>query len=407
MTRDIDKIDETIDETERVLERFEGRDRGRDAGGDGEPDTAPAGDAVDEGAPERPPEAGETPPNADPDGHPMDWVEAHSEPHSAPDEDGSRGDRARELVDASSDRAFTIGQRAGDWLRDTVAAGTVRFLTGFGSVVPFRTRLMRKLLYRSMWKYHKFSGGDALGLRARPNGQIEPTPVKWQSALRPVDEVDDGSPSLPGWKVKGEERAFGAGPEGRNVEWLGRTPVILLDDDNPERWETLDARIADALEDPDRVDAVFEDATIEVTGIIDQRPRAADPDGGGAAVADGGSAQVEDHYSILFGDIARGRLKDKAIDVSSPDALDGMRVSWRKVCEMRHESTTTEEMHNQEVRGFLAGKAGGNHEELVKRLALYFILGVLGLLAIIFLGPPLVSGESVLPSLTLLPGWGV
>jgi hypothetical protein len=249
------------------------------------------------------------------------------------------------------------------------------------------------------------AGGDALGLRARPNGQIEPTPVKWVDAIRPVEEIED-SPPKPGWSVKGEERAFGPGAEGRNVDWFGRTPVVLLDDDNPERFETLDARISECLEDPDRVDAVFESADINVTGVIDQR--AYNPGGstGEEAVTDGGQA-VQDHYDVIFGDIARGRLRDKVINVSSGEGLDGMRVSWRKVQEQRFESTSTEEMHNQEVRGYLAGKAGGDHSDLVKKLMLYFILAVLGLVAIIFLGPPLAGGESVVPSLSLMPVGGV
>jgi hypothetical protein len=178
-----------------------------------------------------------------------------------------------------------------------------------------------------------------------------------------------------------------------------------LDDDNPEKFNTLDARISECLEDPQRVDALFENPSINVTGVIDKRPYAGEG-GQGQAVADGGTAQVEDHYDVVFGSIARGRLKDKLIDVSAGEGMDGMRVSWRKVQEQRHETTSTEEMHNQEVRGWLAGKAGGDHSDLVKRLALYFILGFIALIAIIFLGPQIVGGESVLPSMSLMPPVG-
>jgi hypothetical protein len=265
---------------------------------------------------------------------------------------------------------------------------------------------MRKLMMRSTHKYHKMTGGDALGLRARPNGQIEPTPVKWVDAVRPMEELEEGEPKKPGWSVKNEPRTFGAGGEGRNVDWFGRTPVILLDDDNPERFETLDARVSECLEDPDRVDALIEDATINVTGVIDQTAYQPD-DSSDQAVADGGQPAVQDHYDVLFSDIARGRLKDKLIDVSSGEGLDGMRVSWRKVQEQRHEQTSTEEMHNQEVRGYLAGKAGEDDKsDLVKKLALYFILGILGFLALIFLGPQLVGGEAIVPTMQLQPPVG-
>ena len=304
-----------------------------------------------------------------------------------------------------TDRATAAGESVGDGAREASANALARFLIGLLSVVPFRQRLVKKLMLGGMYKYYKMSGGDAMGLRARPNGKIEPAPVKWMDGLEAVEDAGDGGPDRPGWKVKGEEQYYGPGAEGRNVDWFGKTPVILLDDDNPERWETLDARISECLEDPSRTDAVFEDATVSVTGVIDQRAYNPGGSDGEDAVADGGSP-VQDQYDVIFGEIARGRLADKLIDPSSPDGADGMRVSFRKVQEQRFEQTTTEEMHNQEVRGYLAGKAGGNHEELLKKLALYFILGVLGLLAIVFLGPPIVGGESITPSLSVMPPVG-
>lgn len=352
-----DDIDETIEETERVLAELEG-DEPDDAADDAsEPPTADSNSVADT------PEAEETP-----------------------------------------DRATEAGENLGDAVRETSANALVRFMTGFSSVVPFRARLMKKLMLGATYKYWKLSGGDALGLRARPNGQIAPTPVKWKDAIQPLDEVGQER-QKPGWKVKNEDRAFGPGAEGRNVDWFGKTPVILLDDDNPEKFNTLDARISECLEDPERVDALFESAEINVTGMIDKRR--IDAESGQQAVADGGTVQVEDHYDVLFGSIGRGRLKDKLIDVSSGEGFDGMRVSWRKVQEQRHEQTTTEEMQNQEVRGWLAGKAGDDHSDLVKKLMLYFILAVLGLVAIIFLGPPLLTGDSIVPSLSLLPVGGL
>lgn len=358
MSDNLDDIDETIAETERVLDGIE--DDGTDDA-DGTPDNASV----------------------------------------------ERQDVHADETETADDRATSAGKSVGDAAREKSANALVRFITGFGSVIPFRTRFMKKLFYRSAWKYHKFEGGDALAMRARPNGQIEPTPVKWVDAVRPVEELEDGESKKPGWSVKNSPRTFGAGSEGRNVDWMGRTPVILLDDDNPERFETLDARVSEALEDPDRVDALFESADINVTGVIDQRAYDPDAASNGEALADGGQPQVKDNYDVIFGSIARSRLKDKLIDVSSGDGLDGMRVSWRKVQHQRYETASTEEMHNQEVRGYLAGKADDDDKsDLVKKLALYFILGILGFLALIFLGPQLVGGESIVPTMSIMPPVG-
>jgi hypothetical protein len=350
MSDNLDDIDKTIAETERVLDGME----------NGETDDS------------------ETETAAEPDG----------------DEE------------ETTDRATSAGEAVGDAAKEKSANALSKFIIGAGSVIPFRERFMKKLMLRSAYKYHKMSGGDALALRARPNGQLEPTPVKWIDSVRPIEELEEGQPKKPGWKVKGEPRTFGAGAEGRNVDWFGRVPVILLDDDNPERFEPLDARVSECLEDPERVDALFETADINVTGLIDQRAYNPGGSGGEEVATDGGTA-VQDHYDVLFGDIARGRLKDKLINVSSGEGLDGMRVSWRKVQEQRFESTSTEEMHNQEVRGYLAGKAGEDDKsDLVKKLMLYFILGILGFLALIFLGPPLVGGSSVLPNMSVMPPVG-
>lgn len=301
------------------------------------------------------------------------------------------GGENRDGLEESDDRAGEAGEAAGNAVKGGLAASVSKFIHGFGRVVPFRTRLFRRLMMVSTYRYYKLAGGDVLALRARESGKIEPTPAKWVDAAQSVDDLADEGPARPGWKLKNEERVYGPGAEGRNLDWFGKTPVILLDDDNPERFTSLDARVAEALEDPTRTDALYEDATVNVTGIIDQR--AYDPEGSGGenVVADGGAA-VRDEYDVVFNEIAKGRLKDKLVDVSSRPGDDGMRVSFRKVQEMRFEQTTTEEMRNQEVRGFLAGKADTDKSDLVKKLALYFIIGlVLVVFAFIF-GPSVIGG---------------
>jgi len=82
----------------------------------------------------------------------------------------------------------------------------------------------------------------------------------------------------------------------------------------------------------------------------------------------------------------------EVVDLDSGDAYDGMRVDFRKASDWAFEQTTTEEMQMQEDRGYLRGQLSASDGPSVTKLLLLCAAIILGALAIIELGPLLLSG---------------
>ncbi len=274
----------------------------------------------------------------------------------------------------SVSKAETRGEDAGEAVARTLnTAGRaitgfiLQFVYAFTRVLPKSSALWKNLMLKSAKAYEKRTGADAIALNARPNGTIDPIPVKWSP---------NGEKSK--WVSKNGDLEWGPGSEGRNTDRLGKANVILVDEDGLEKWETLDARVAEAIE-LDDWDPLYTNPTIQKTVIdssgVDRQ-----------AVADGGYPQ-DAMQSYTLRD--RGELSDALIDISSGDGLDGMRVSWRKFKELRQETTTSEEMQRQEDRGRIAEMEG--KEELAKKMLIIAGAIVVLSLAMAFVVPKLLA----------------
>lgn len=299
--------------------------------------------------------------------------------------DTERWDAAGEAL---AKRVVSVGSAAGRLWNS--------FARNFVKLVPFRQRVFRRMAIKSLYNYHRVAGGDAIGFNALPNGKVDLQPIKYKDAL--------GGDDKPGWKAKGREKTWGAGAEGRGVDYIGKTPIVLLDDDAADKGSFLQSRVAEAI-DLGQHQPLFTNP--EFILEVQSPPEA---DGSGPAVADGG--QVDGGPVTLSAPQLKAEgvfSSDCIIDLSSPSGADGMRVSWRKYKELYGETATTEEMKRQEERGRIA--------ELKKNdkanLAFKMMLVALGIIAVVELGPTLVAGlfgvtgsaggggGSAIPTLTL------
>jgi len=253
-------------------------------------------------------------------------------------------------------------------------------------LLGIRGTMYKRLAKKSIQNYHKTAGGDALAINAKAGQQVELEPVLY----RTPEEVDEGE--KPGWKVKGRDKVWNPGKEGNSVNYLGRTPTVLLEDDEHVEAGWLAPRIGTAIE-MDNWWPLFNVDTINA--VID-----AGAAGNGQARADGGQA-----ISFELDDPGEWAA-DNIIDLNSGDGYNGMRISTAKAREWQAEHTDSEHMQMQEDRGFLRGLANNDSTD-AKRIFLYATLLVLGVLAIVLLGPKLVGGGgggSISPLLALSPG---
>jgi hypothetical protein len=260
-------------------------------------------------------------------------------------------------------------------------AGTDAFVRRIGAMVgqigyavfrllPFGARFWKRLAERSLYYYHKRSGGDRLALEKRPNGQIELTPVKWRPP-ETLDELED----RPGWKAKGKDKVWEPVAEGQTGGRIGKTPVVPVDAQSWRDSSWAEASVAEAV-DLDRWRPLFNVEAADLRATVDMQGQ------GGQAVADGGVANVE------FDARDSPVFEDAIIDISSPDEYDGKAISWWKVKELYGEKTTTDEMQKQEDRGFLAGRSKENLKSwMLKILLIGGAVAVAGLI-----GPELISG---------------
>ena len=255
-----------------------------------------------------------------------------------------------------------------------------------------RGRMFKAMARASVRNYHKTAGGDAIGINAKPGQEIELIPVKYQSP----EETDEGG--RPGWKAKGREKTWNPGTEGNSVNYLGRTPTILLQDDDHVEAGWLAPRIGEAIE-MDQYSPLFVGNDFQVN---------VDYGSGGNAYADGGNPNRVQFDLETLGQWAG----DNVIDLSSGSGHNGMRISTTKAREWRAEKSDSEHMQMQEDRGYLRGLANGDSGPGVLKLLLICGAIILGTLAIVLLGPKLIGGSGgsvsgpLMSTLSLMIGLG-
>lgn len=260
----------------------------------------------------------------------------------------------------------------------------------FTSIVPFTERLYHNMAVKAMTNLHRKAGGDAIGLVATAGQQLDLEPVKYISAEE-WSERDDTD--QPGWKSKRRDKTWAAGTEGQVVDYLGKAPIVLLQDDAHVESGWQRSRIAQAL-DLDQHQPIFNNPQIDVKPQYQVDFRSAPGEG----VADGGELDLtpEDLDFYLRGSDAEvvepgEYFGDSLIDLSSPQADDGMRVSHRKAQAWFSQQSDAEFGQRQQDRGYLMGKLGKDEPNAFKYLLVAGAIVVLSLLAV-FVLPEVLGG---------------
>ena len=276
---------------------------------------------------------------------------------------------------------LNVGERAAHGIRRAVGktfGGIGAIIFGFVVVltrpVPFLgTKFWGKMATKSLYQYHKSHGGDRTGLEATPSNDLKLTPVKWKGASA-VDEDE-----RPGWHAKGRDKVWKPTTLGQTGPRLGKTPIVTLDTESWRSTSVLEARVAEAIDMGD-MRPLYRVDEANLTATVDLGPQG----GQGAAapaLADGGEVQ-----SIQFEPRSSPIFEDMIIDLGSEN-YDGQAVSFWKAKELMGEQTTSEEMENQEKRGFLAGRSKENMMKWMFRIMLIAGLVALGGL----IGPELIA----------------
>jgi hypothetical protein len=264
------------------------------------------------------------------------------------------------------------------------------FARSFVPVIPFKQRLFHNMAMKGLKNYHRAAGGDAIGLVATAGQRLDLEPVKFLTAEQRRDRDE---PERPGWKSKKRDKTWAAGTEGQVVDWLGKTPVVLLQNDDHVEAGWQRSRVAQAL-DLGNHRPLFQNPQIEVTPQY-QVDFSSAP---GAAVTDGGELDLsaEDLDFALQhsgaeivspGDFAG----DNIIDLASPEGDAGMRISHRKANDWFQSTTTPQEMQMQQDRGYIMGKLGADEPNAFKYLLVAGAIVVLSLLAV-FVLPEVLGG---------------
>jgi hypothetical protein len=278
---------------------------------------------------------------------------------------------ADDTLDSGEELTFGEDTRDSELGEDVKPSRLGRIMASLPKVIPKQERLFKAMAVKSLENYHKRAGGDAIGITGIAGQKLDLIPVQY----RPPEACDEGE--KPGWKAKGRDKVWNAGSEGRVVDYIGRTPVVALDLDGHVEAGWLKPRIAEAIE-LDNHEPVYTNPEMNV--VVDHQP-------GGGARADGGFG-----YELELESPGRW-MGDALIDLDSGEGYDGMRVSFRKATEWMAETTTTQEMQMQEDRGYLRGKmAAGDGPSLTKLLLICAGI-ILGVLAIVFIGPQLLGGS--------------
>lgn len=279
-----------------------------------------------------------------------------------PDPEHGVRETTRALIDRRQPEHSTLG-----------AIGAALISTIPKPLLGVRGTLFKRLALKSIENYHKTAGGDAVAINAKAGQQIDLEPV----AYKAPEECEEGEE--PGWRVKDREKAWHPAKEGNSVNYLGRTPVVALEDDSHVEAGWLAPRVGQAIE-MDNYWPLFTDP--DITAHINAGGAA-----GNGAVADGGVGSMQ--FSL---DDMGEYADDAVVDLGSGHGYDGMRISLAKAREWQAEHAESEAMQMQEDRGYLRGLANGDDAPSLAKLLLICAAIILGVLGIVFLGPQLMGG---------------
>jgi len=253
-----------------------------------------------------------------------------------------------------------------------------------------RGTLFKRMAVKGLENYYKVSGGDAIAINAKAGQTLDLEPV----AYRSPEEVDEGEKH--GWRVKGRDKVWNPASEGNSVNYLGRTPTIVVEDDDHVEAGFLAPRIGQAIE-TDQYAPVFTNPTFKSVFEVDGQQQRAESN----ALADGGEVPqihqsldrwAQNHVGGLDLELPGQFTGETLIDIDSGEGYDGMRVSGSKAREWQAETAESEQMQMQEDRGYIRGLAQAEDGPSMTKLLLICAGIILGVLAIVFIGPQLAGG---------------
>jgi hypothetical protein len=250
-------------------------------------------------------------------------------------------------------------------------------ISAFGSILlrrSFGAKMYKKIAIGALYKYHKRSGGDAIGLNHKPSDQLDLLPTKYDQKLGETSES-------PGWQVKDGERTWEESAQGKSIGFIGRTPVVMLDDDADSIGSWLDARVTDAIDKGRMRELVRVDEGTFKAEIT--YPNGAGAGGQGPAMADGGAnvwKDFEPAHTPIF--------EDMLIDVGSDEGFNGSAVSFSNYKDTDRDSTSQEKLKMAEERGRLMGM----DPERLKSWMLKIFAIAAGLALAGLVGPELIGG---------------
>jgi hypothetical protein len=238
-------------------------------------------------------------------------------------------------------------------------------------MIGIRETLFKRMAIKSINNYYKsISGADAIAINAKAGQRLDLEPV----AYRPPDKCGDGE--SPGWYAKDRDKTWHPASEGNSVNFLGgKTPTVVLEDDDHVEAGFLAPRIGEAIE-LDNYWPVFTNANINAVIDAGAGPTAARADGGM-----GVDLELESP-----GEWAGENI----IDLDS-GPHDGMRITTAKAKEWRAEQADSEAMKRAEDRGRLMEALSGDDTD-VKKLFLYAALLVIGVLTVVEVLPVVLGG---------------
>ena len=236
-------------------------------------------------------------------------------------------------------------------------------------LIPKSHKLYLGLAKFGLKRAYKSTGADLIGFRPDASGNLKPDPMQVQHDVGPENSNK--------FKAKSDGQLYDLGTESVTGEYIGKTPVGFFVDDPPRQVSLLESRVRDAI-DLEQFDGIYTDPDVYLNEVIVEDE---------SVLADGGMGNAgEGQVARRTFDVDRDVLPDDVLVDLSSDG-DGARVSWRRVNDILHERVSTEEMQMQEERGLIAGKSS----EEVKKMAIYALMAIVGVVAILVLGPPIVQ----------------
>lgn len=273
----------------------------------------------------------------------------------------------------SLDGSQRTGARLGNALTQQVRLFVLNVLLLATRFVPLSQRFWRGVLQAGITGLHKTAGGDAINFVV-DQGRIRPEPVKFDrgGSDSPVDD--------PRW-IDQHGNFWKSPDEAKSTYLMGKIPVVWSSSKGNELGTHVQAEVAELL-DLGKDRELYESATVSHVKMKNELPNG-DP----SAVADGGVASNQWQEYVTVED--PGTLSDVLVDLNEGLAGGdaGRVVSMEKFYEVYPSTPGSEEMQTQFMLGQLAERDQGAQ----LRFAMKVMLIALGVIAIVVLGPPIVS----------------